>query len=550
MRPAARAVDIFVLAFSDPVQNTPQERSRIDAAQSFEFPSDNIQTLSTNTVNAGSQIEGLLFVPELPPNHPCLNTSNALIPKNVTRLHNLPSVEYQYIAFAPWISPECTQAYLAAVPGRLARAFLFYLSSTNSTDLPPEPSDPTWNLGDGGSWKKSNKFPVYAIPGPNGNIVMQQLAQYSGRISDMQNGDRLAQQLNPADYVRLYASFELNINSNLPTLWAFLLIVVAVVLLLVGTTSCAMHCVQRRRRRNLRQRVQRGEVDLAVLGLKAQQMTQADVDALPLTRYTPSKGKPNLPLPSESLNKPDPLAPPSTASAPSPSDYNQPHCPICLDEFIPSSTNVRVLPCNHIYHPDCIDHYLLTASTLCPICKNNSKPPRPAECPEITNAMVRRERHIRRLRDVQAGRLRSGGGVEGLGHWASFRRNYRNPLRGVPIVRPLPVLHRSTGSQVPTVTTNRGANNAGARGAPNVQNVEMGETAGGRQSNVMRQMEAVQPPDDVGERREWARNRAERMVRVRMLDDGRAVEVEDLRDDEGTERERPRCKFPFRRFVR
>ena len=514
-----------------------------------------IQTLSTNTVNQGSQVEGLLFVPDLPPNHSCINASDPYIPKNVTRLHDLPPVEYQYVALAPWLSALCTQVYLASVPGKLARAFLFYIPSQNSTDLPPEPNDPTWNLGDGGAWKKANKFPVYAIPGPNGNIIMQQLGQYSGQISDIRNGDRLVQEFNPTDYVRLYATFELNLSNNLPTLWAFLLIVVAVVLLLVGSTSCAMHYVQRRKRRDLRRRVERGEVDLEVLGLKSQQMTQSDIEALPKGPYVPSKDKPDLPLP-------DPLtAAKISTEAPSPSDYNQPSCPICLEDYAPNETPVRALPCNHIYHPECIEPYLLSTSTLCPVCKANSKPPIPAECPEITNAMVRRERHARRLRDARAGRLsdrrswtgHGGGGVEGLGRWASFRRHYRPPIRThVPIVRPLPILHRSTRSMTHADGTGNGVaraeSNLPGNGGTEAEAVEM-QDQGSRQSNVMREMENMRstntrgqpPPQGTEQRREWARQTAGTMLR--MLDDGRAVEVEVNRDVEGAERERPRCKI-------
>lgn len=45
-------------------------------------------------------------------------------------------------------------------------------------------------------------------------------------------------------------------------------------------------------------------------------------------------------------------------------------CPICLDEF-PSQELVRELPCYHLYHPDCIDEWLLQKMANCPMCKFN-----------------------------------------------------------------------------------------------------------------------------------------------------------------------------------
>ena len=44
------------------------------------------------------------------------------------------------------------------------------------------------------------------------------------------------------------------------------------------------------------------------------------------------------------------------------------NCVICVDEFI-EEDQVRVLPCSHIFHPQCIDEWLVNHSSLCPLCK-------------------------------------------------------------------------------------------------------------------------------------------------------------------------------------
>ena len=43
-------------------------------------------------------------------------------------------------------------------------------------------------------------------------------------------------------------------------------------------------------------------------------------------------------------------------------------CAICVDEFV-EEEQIRVLPCNHIFHPQCIGEWLGNHSSLCPLCK-------------------------------------------------------------------------------------------------------------------------------------------------------------------------------------
>ena len=77
--------------------------------------------------------------------------------------------------------------------------------------------------------------------------------------------------------------------------------------------------------------------------------------------------------------------------------FSQTTCSICLDDFMHDETTVRELPCNHIFHPECIDPFLLNNSSLCPLCKKSVLPP--GYCPvQVTNIMVRRERLLRRTR--------------------------------------------------------------------------------------------------------------------------------------------------------
>jgi hypothetical protein len=45
-------------------------------------------------------------------------------------------------------------------------------------------------------------------------------------------------------------------------------------------------------------------------------------------------------------------------------------CTICLEDFEPGD-KLKVLPCGHEYHKECIEPWLLEKSSLCPLCKQN-----------------------------------------------------------------------------------------------------------------------------------------------------------------------------------
>ncbi|PMD36988.1 hypothetical protein L207DRAFT_636866 [Hyaloscypha variabilis F] len=43
-------------------------------------------------------------------------------------------------------------------------------------------------------------------------------------------------------------------------------------------------------------------------------------------------------------------------------------CSICTEDFI-ENEKVRILPCQHIYHPHCIDPWVLQMAGTCPLCR-------------------------------------------------------------------------------------------------------------------------------------------------------------------------------------
>ncbi|KAF1988624.1 hypothetical protein K402DRAFT_391843 [Aulographum hederae CBS 113979] len=420
---------VVALDFPNPEYHSLRQDDFVEIPSNFSFAllNSNIRTLSTTAApGSSSDITGFLYVPEP---RSC-NASHSYVPQNVTRKASIPST-FHLIAFAPWINSICTLSYLEAVQTDPLRAFIFYLPD-NNTETPPLPNDIAWGLGDGGSWKTNNHFPVYAVPGAIGAEIMNQLSLYSGNVTSVPNGHDLANfGVSPSDYIRLAADIDLGSKSTVPSLWIFLLVVLAILLVIIGVSSFVMHAIQRRRRRRLARRIANGEVDIEALGIKRLTVPQELLDKMPMYTYTASSEqttaddtlhekeipivnsvprrnsdptKPSVPLVSEAsaINPPPTVLSEvteatnlTTSTQHSPPSFNQPTCAICLDDFIVNETIIRELPCRHVFHPDCVDSFLRDNSSLCPLCKKTTLPR--GYCPtNITNAMVRREAMIRR----------------------------------------------------------------------------------------------------------------------------------------------------------
>ena len=496
-------------------------------------------------------MEGLLYVPSLPDTDPCFNLSKRYIPENVVTRDDLPAIDYSLIALAPWISAGCTKSYLASARQDIARAFLFF-DPDHSRDPPRAPNDVFWGLGDGGQWKSQNQYPAYAISGFYGQQILQELALYSGNMSDAPNGKEIAETYDSADYVRLYTTVDTGHSPTLPSLWVFLLIVLGLLLSTIFATSFLMHFFQRRRRQDLRRMIAGGEIDLEALGIKRVKVPQEVIDRMPLFIYVANDAEKVIPedsqLPSSEIVPRTPnnqiisagagIPKASTTSSIGPENNSEhiqatsvslsqslPHrkltfaqetCPICLDDFVSHETVVRQLPCVHVYHPECIDPFLRENSSLCPICKGKVLPK--GYCPgEVTNAMVRRERLMRRMRERIAVPL------------VNDNQFNLGPARPLSVGRRMASFHRQFGR----------ANGDRRRisSAPVAGSIEMRQTGG----------VTNEPPDSlpmatasarsaIMSRAEWARRRASML-----LGHQRMAEDEDLE----REAQMPRCKFLY-----
>lgn len=71
-------------------------------------------------------------------------------------------------------------------------------------------------------------------------------------------------------------------------------------------------------------------------------------------------------------NSPPPTAPETPTSAKEPTSDSL-SCSICTEDFT-LGEELRVLPCNHKFHPLCVDPWLLNVSGTCPLCRIDLRP--------------------------------------------------------------------------------------------------------------------------------------------------------------------------------
>nr|KMM69345.1 RING-7 protein [Coccidioides posadasii RMSCC 3488] len=62
-----------------------------------------------------------------------------------------------------------------------------------------------------------------------------------------------------------------------------------------------------------------------------------------------------------------------TPDGPEPAGETTLGCPICTDDF-EKGQDVRLLPCDHKFHPECIDPWLVNVSGTCPLCRIDLHP--------------------------------------------------------------------------------------------------------------------------------------------------------------------------------
>lgn len=498
----------------------------------------NVTTLTRTNLQANDGvIQGLLYVPDIPPSNPCHEQQFDIIPRNATTQADLPPTNYNLIALAPWFNSTCTKAYLAAARLDPIRGFIFYRPN-NSSREPQDVDSPIWDLDDDDAWRGQNQFPVFAVPGSEGSKMMDQLSYYSGEPSTIPFADEVADRYDPndGDYIRIWTELSIHDSQDLPAMWTWILIVIGVLLFIIICVSLTMHLIQRQRRASLRRRVISGEVDLEAMGIKRLTVPHDHIKTFPLFTYSfqPNMiSTPSTPLATRSLRSPrsirtehrtmsDVVSTTRTRRSSVASSINtvasnyQPQCHICLESYEDRVSIIRELPCGHIYHPECVDEFLGSNSSLCPICKKNMLPR--GYCPRITNGMVRRERALRRLRErvVLEDSDEEEGSERKRRNWKDWilRRGETSPVGSdVPMTPVTPVKDSPSSTEATDATQEAQAQNQRTLDPPQEEPQEEGGAGEGEEGG--QQPQAPQPATTAHHSRRQKRRRKPRNLQLR-----------------------------------
>ncbi|PYI36666.1 hypothetical protein BP00DRAFT_881 [Aspergillus indologenus CBS 114.80] len=431
--------------FADPGQATNATPS-VNNSAAFSLKLDRtVQTLSRKGAPGRGPIEGFLFVPSLDAADACNNATAAYVPANVTRLDDITPLGNRKIGLAPWISVDCTRAFLNASQDAGTDALVFFQPQSDDAQPPPA-RDPTWSLGDEDDWKSTNKYPVYAIPGPAGVTLMERLSLY-GTVNDPDGGFQ-------SDYQLISVIDIESTSQTMPSLWGFILAILGTILVLSVVLLVFYQLVQRRHRQTLQRRMESGDIDPEHLGMHQLRVPPDYLDTMPIYVYgieanadhdhepeerpaidtTHSHAHPASMGSAETIVanikadhrdtppqfssetivlRPEPArlkevedraasihssrSGSGTYSPPRVNDRWHKHrlsrsqttCAICLDDYVPGESTVRELPCGHIFHPDCIDTALTQSSSLCPLCKKSVLPVERFPAPDILVQMAR-----------------------------------------------------------------------------------------------------------------------------------------------------------------
>ncbi|KAG5361847.1 putative RING finger membrane protein [Yarrowia sp. C11] len=349
----------------------------------------------------------MLYVPSLSGKPQC--SPEWYTPTNYTETVMQGPVQFiESVAIMPFGSDECNQAYFESITSSPANSIIVAAAG---------PNDPAYSVQN-----ISQLLPpglgisIYGVEYSTAQMLSQWV-EHAAEVPNStyyHNGDQ-----GEPTVTRVGIRFaSMQSGNNMPKLWVWVLAIVGSLLVAILTLSCILNFVQYKRRRDLRNRLRNGEIDLEQLGFIGVSAPTDLIARLPEkvyhsgdSHYEKVTGKETVwtdkDLGKKRRNrwrghkKTDDVKPQTCLEG-----YSQSSCPICLDDYEENETTVLELPCRHIFHPDCIRPFLETRSCLCPLCKQSILPK--GYLPpgvKITNLTVRRERMIRLGHDVDSGRL-------------------------------------------------------------------------------------------------------------------------------------------------
>ncbi|KAJ5697323.1 hypothetical protein N7488_011007 [Penicillium malachiteum] len=404
--------------------------SSIDENVVFRFVLDRtVQVLSSHKLPDSGRSYGLLFVPELDADDPCNEITKPFIPENVTRYGDVSEFGYGIVGLAPWVSPECTQSFLAVARELETAAVVFFEPKSNDTGLPPSPNADRWDLNDQGRWRLDNSYPVYAIPGPAGVTLMNELSWFPSDSSShaspshQNSTSPSSTDVSSSPNSRIFIMADTGHNTATDPMANKLMGILTGLFCLIAILLSIWVLRRNQSAMGLMRYIfglptpppatpphpaPQNEVDVEYHALNRLKVPRRIVEAMPTFIYpgpaeasaTHSMADNHAPgidrqdqtmapsiTPVTGIRRPEAahinpghhgLVPSSNAGSSwsrESDQYNnieaQDQCSICLEPFLLGETTVRQLPCGHIFNPGCIDQHLMHQSSLCPLCRRS-----------------------------------------------------------------------------------------------------------------------------------------------------------------------------------
>ncbi|EKV11308.1 hypothetical protein PDIG_51450 [Penicillium digitatum PHI26] len=262
--------------------------SSVEENVAYRFVLDRkVQTISSNSIPKDGLVSGLLFVPSLEPHDPCYDITASSVPSNVTRYEDVSDFGYPLVGLAPWVTAECSVSFLSAAQKAGTHAMIFFQPSDNETGIPPDSKDSRWAMKDGDKWRMENNYPVYAISGPAGTSLINDLSWYSKATRDNKIYNSTKKLALQTDTNRLFARIETGEETatSSTSVWSFVLAIAGTVLMLSIILIIIYRLVLRKRRAQLQRRVNAGQVDIEALALNQMTAPQEIVNKMPLYTY-------------------------------------------------------------------------------------------------------------------------------------------------------------------------------------------------------------------------------------------------------------------------
>ncbi|CAG8528446.1 16776_t:CDS:2 [Funneliformis caledonium] len=175
--------------------------------------------------------------------------------------------------------------------------------------------------------------------------------------------------------------------------WLFAMFAVGGILVASFFVSILIHMRLYRLRRNQQLEIRRQRAADEVLGMKKWTLEKDIIDTFPIIIYDKKSGSTSeeqkissdmdnftvqFPLDQHvQQSQQDITTIPANQTSPTvtsaSTDDDTDTCAICLEDF-ENGEEIRELPCKHWYHIECIDPWLTTKSSSCPLCKKDCRP--------------------------------------------------------------------------------------------------------------------------------------------------------------------------------